>query len=194
MGNPVAEMLIVACESTGTELSKPTLKLWDNELQAYPQVQVVAALRKCCREAKGKLTLADVIARLQDGRPAVEEAWSIIAQSLKNEELTIVWTDEMREAYAVVAPLADDPVAARMAFKEQYQRLVSTARDLHKPVKWSVSLGYDANQRQAAIEAAVLAGRLTYEEGVRVCPQLPAPTRDAMKLIEQVTDAVPTMP
>lgn len=194
MSEPVLEMLTITCESTGTDLSKPTLRLWDRELSSHPEDQVVGALRKCCREVKGRLTLADIFSRLEDGRPSVEEAWSMMVTILDNENASIVWTEEMQMAYPVVAPLRDDPVAARMAFKEKYGALVSEARGRGEQVKWLASLGYDKNMRESVIQEAIQKGRLTLEQGQRICPTIQLPSRESLKLLEEVSHALPTMP
>jgi len=164
-------------------LSEGAVKMMAEELAHYPEPHVLGALRKCCKELKGKLTLADILSRLDDGRPGAEEAWSIVYRVLNDERATVVWTEEMREAYGVVAPLAEDAIAARMAFKERYTELVRQARDRHEPAKWSASLGYDQQQRQDAISEAVRSGRLTYAEGQRICPALPPVGREAVKLL-----------
>lgn len=170
MSEPVLEMLTVACESTGTELSKPTLKLWDSELARYPEGQVLRALRKCCLELRGRLTLADVVARLDDGRPGVEEAWALLSPCMNNEQISVCWTDEMREAYGVAALLADDPVAARMAFKEKYVALVNDARAAKVPRHWSVSFGYDVGGRTAALQLAVARNQVSQSSTTTLLP------------------------
>ena len=105
-------------------------------------------------ELRGKMSLSDILDRLPNGRPGVEEAWALIQQVMRNEQASIVWTDEMREAYGVAAVLADDPVAARMAFKEKYTACVASSRALQRPVSWSVSLGWDQDQRTEAVQDA----------------------------------------
>lgn len=109
---------------------------------------------------------ADVIEQIQaaaadDGRPGPEEAWAIAARSADEAE-TVVWTQEIAEAFGVarVLQIEGDGVGARMAFKETYGRLVESARARRVPVAWSASEGHDPERRQAAIVAAIEAGRL----------------------------------
>ena len=99
----------------------------------------------------------------------------------------------MREAYGVVAPLAEDPIAARMAFKERYAALVSKARDLHEPVKWSASLGYDKTQREAVVQEAINRKRLTQEQGFKLCPSLPPISKETIQFLGD-RNALPAMP
>ena len=193
MSRSVLEAIAVTCELTSTSLSEPAIRVMVDSLSEYPEPQVLGALRKCCKELRSKLTLADILTRMEDGRPGVEEAWAMLSTILGNEQASIVWTEEMREAYGVVAPLADDPIAARMAFKERYAALVSKARDLHEPVKWSASLGYDQTQREAAVREAVERKRLTQDQALKLCPLFPPVSQETMKFLGG-RDDLPAMP
>lgn len=120
---------------------------------------------------------ADLIAKIDlagDGRPGPEEAWAMIPD---DESATVVWTDEMADAYGLCAPLLArrDRVGARMAFKERYERSVALARHSGLGVRWSVSLGHDLEQRKRALMAAVEAGRITAAIAHEAMPALPAP-------------------
>jgi hypothetical protein len=121
------------------------------ELERYDQKYVLEALTRCRRELR-RITLADILDRLPGGHPGPEEAWAIVSQTLTNEYLSIAWTSEMAEAFGVARALGDDQVAARMAFKETYTRLISTARAKNTPVQWRVSLGYDPAGRELAYQ------------------------------------------
>ena len=193
MSKSVLEAIAVTCELTSTNLSEPAIRVMVDTLSEYPEPQVLGAMRKCCKELKSRLTLADILTRLDDDRPGVEEAWAMLSSVLGNEQASLIWTDEMREAYGVVAPLADDPIAARMAFKERYMVLVSDARDRHEPVKWSASLGYDLTLREAVLRDAVERKRLTQEHALKLCPSLPPVSVETMKLLGG-GDGLPAMP
>lgn len=108
-----------------------------------------------------------------DGRPGAEEAFTIALRSV-DERDTVVWTAETARAWDQVRVTYSprNQVAARMAFKEVYERLVADARRAHQPVEWIVAEGHDPAGRRAAIEAAIVAGRL------------PAPETEAPKLLE----------
>lgn len=99
--------------------------------------------------------------RLLDGRPDENEAWAM-ALSSKDERETVVWTEEMAEAFLLCkAPLATgDEIGARMAFKDAYARLVREARAAHRPAVWSVSAGWDQERRQLVLARAAQAGLL----------------------------------
>lgn len=152
----------VTLEITGTEVSKGAAKVMLHDLAAYPEEHVLGALRRCCRELKGKLTLADILQRVDDGRPGPEEAWSMIP---KDEASSVVWSTEMREAYSAAQPLIADGelVPARMAFLEKYRVLVQRARDERKPIEWEFSPGTDKDLRELSLLDAAEKGLLTVE-------------------------------
>lgn len=119
---------------------------------------------------------SDVIGRLtprpeNDGRPGVEEAWALIP---KTERESAVITDEMATAFGAAQELIDagDLIAARMAFKEVYQREVTASRAAGRPVHWFASLGHDVAARESALRKAVDLGRLSHQRAVALLPSL----------------------
>ena len=167
------DALAVTAELTGTELTKPAARVMLADLQAYPSSHVLAALSRCRRELKGRLTLAAILERLDDGRPGANEAWAMIPQ---DESGSVVWTEEMATAFGAAHPLlaAGQIIAARQTFLEVYERECATARAMLRPPKWTPSLGHDAGQRVRALEAAARLGRITQD---RAAALLPAPDR-----------------
>ena len=166
----------VTAELCGRTFSDAAAEVFVNDLSAYPEEAVMRALNRCRKEVRGVLTTADVISRIDDGRPGVEQAWA----SIPSDELqSIVWTTEMAEAYGCCAALiaSGDKVGARMAFKEVYVKLVTQARELGTPVQWLASLGGDLESRKRVLLAAVEEGKLTHELAYEACPQLPPPKR-----------------
>ncbi len=109
---------------------------------------------------------ADLIAQIQgaavgDGRPGAEEAWAIALTS-RDESQTVVWTQEIAEAFAACRPVleASNAISARMSFVEAYTRLVAAARTNGVPAQWSASLGWDLQLRGAVLKKAASAGLL----------------------------------
>jgi hypothetical protein len=175
------EALAVTAELTGTELSESAARAMAADLGAYPVQQVLVALTRCRRELKGRLTIAAVLERLDDGRPGPNEAWAMIPQ---DEAGSVVWTQEMAEAFGVASPLLAEGqvIAARSAFIEYYERAIAHARAEILPPRWFPSLGHDPKQRAAAVEHAVMKGRITAERANQLLPTreqnvvaLPAP-------------------
>lgn len=141
---------------------------YEADLAPYPEPQVLAALDRCRRELRTFPTIADILARMEDGRPGPEEAWAMIP---KDEIGSVIWTDEMRQAYGIVRELlAQDPVAARMAFREAYLRLITEARSSARPTRWSPSFGMDPAGRAMALQLAVHARRITDAEARALLP------------------------
>jgi hypothetical protein len=155
----LTEAIAVTAELTGTVMSEGAARVMANDLARFPEQQILQALTRCRRELKGRLTIADVLTRIDDGRPGPEEAWAMIPQS---EAQSVVWTDEMTEAFGAAYPLirAGEIIPARMAFLERYKTLVRDARDSGVPVRWIASLGHDADGREAVLLEAQKLGRL----------------------------------
>lgn len=166
----VIKALAVTAELMGTEWSEGAARVIAEELKHYPTEHVIVSLSRCRKEIRGRLTLTDILDRLPGGHPGPEEAWSCVSRGMKNEALTVVWTDPMREAYGVASALADDLVAARVAFKETYQRLVAEARAMGGQPAWSVSRGTDKADQELQITEAVKAGKLTGEYAHKLLP------------------------
>jgi len=164
--------IAATAEICGRVFSPTTAKVFADDLAEYPENEVMRALARCRKEVKGALTLADVLARLDDGRPGVEEAWAMIP---KYEEDSVVWTKEMSAAYYAALPLmtTDQNVGARMAFKETYTKLVQEARAYKEPPNWTVSLGTDPNKRDRVVLEAVNKGRIPVEYARNFAPELP---------------------
>lgn len=153
----IIQALAVTAEITGTQFSEAAARVFAQDIARYPEDQVLGALDRCRREVRGRLTVADVVTRLDDGRPAPDEAWAMLPH---DERQSVVWTDEMSRAWGIASAL-EDRIAARMAFLVSYKRMVQDARDCAQPVKWWASLGSDARGRQAALEDAVRLGRIS---------------------------------
>src|SRR3990167_9980819 len=68
--------VVVTGEVCGTDLSNPAAEVMVRELEQYPIDAVVSALKRCRREVTGRLSLATIIARIDDGHPGAEEAWA----------------------------------------------------------------------------------------------------------------------
>lgn len=181
------QAVAVTAELCGRTFSEAAARVFVGDLAAFPEAAVLKALTRCRREVKGVLTVQDVISRVDDGRPGPEEAW---ASMPFDESQTVVWTDEMAQAFGVALPLLEEgeKVAARMAFKESYLRLIGEAREAGKKVNWIASLGHDKNGRNAVLSEAVSLGRLSYEHAADFCPGLPLP--DSIE-IKQLTGAKP---
>jgi hypothetical protein len=176
------QAVAVTAELCGRVFTEPAAKVFVEDLVGYPEHQVLGALRRCRREVRGVLTVQDVVSRLDDGRLGAEEAWAMLP---KCEADSIVWTTEMAEALRICQSLMDDgdAVAARMAFKQAYDRIVASARDAGRAPEWQISLGHDPRGRDQALREAVERGRISLEQAHAVAPQLPPPSPKVAELI-----------
>lgn len=178
------QAIAVTAELTQTQLSPAAAAVMADDLARYPEPQVMGALTRCRRELKRGMSIADVLSRLDDGRPGPEQAWAMIPH---DEAATVVWTDEMREAFGVAFPLlsAGDAIQARMAFLEQYRTLVQTARDAGKAVRWQPSLGHDPYGREVALREAVEKGRLGAEHVATLLPYRDDPPAQVAAVLDR---------
>lgn len=160
------DTLLATAEVCGVVMNPAAGALMVEDLRGFPIQQVMGALRKCRREVKGRLTLADIVNRLDDGRPSPDEAYAMIPAA-DDEDSTAMMTREMMLAMENARHL-DDRVARRLAFRDAYTRLVQEARETGRPVEWTVSLGQDPSGRAEVLADAVQRGRIGREYAARV--------------------------
>lgn len=174
-----------AYEAKGRTLTANTKALFFQALRQYPLDVIGKALTAHLLDPeKGEWPPmpANIVAQInaaagRDGRPTADEAWAISLRGL-DEFDTIVWTEEMQQAFGVARSVLErrDTVGARRAFIEAYTRLVGEARAAGVPVKWMPSLGRDPGRREIELAKAADAGLLPPPE---VAALLPAPVKAA---------------
>ena len=157
------EALAVAAEGCGGDrMSDGAAQVMFARLSVYPEAAALKAIDRCMREVTGRLSLAAIIERIEDGRPSPDEAWATVGT--RDESRTLVCTTEAMEAMEVCRVLLEaDEVAARMAFRDRYKAIVTENRSQGIPAKWYASLGQDREGRAPVLAAAVQQGRLTAE-------------------------------
>lgn len=127
---------------------------------------------------------ADLIAQLEqragdDGRLGPEEAFAL-ALAARDEWASVVWTQEVAEAWGVARHVLPDEVGARMAFKEAYTRIVAAARASRQPHAWVLCQGFDMAGRTLALTMAAEKGR--HVDGVSGLLALPLPSGEVLAL------------
>lgn len=157
----INDQLTILTEAFGEAITEQRQEIYCAGLADLPQSKLQVAFRRARYELRFFPKLAELRElagaspdNANDGRPGVEEAWALCP---KSEEISAVWTEEMADAFEVARKLLNDgdEIAARMAFKEKYSTLLASARFEGKPVRWSVSLGWDKNDRVRALTEAV---------------------------------------
>jgi hypothetical protein len=131
-----------------------------DELKWFPKVAEL-------RELAGALPSS-----ISDGRPGPEEAWARMPKGEHIEDDTVVWCEEERSAYDACRGLLldGDQIAARMAFKERYERELAESRSQGRPVRWTVSAGYDVGHRLTILAVAVETNQISLETALQFVP------------------------
>ena len=164
----IAESIGMTLSYLGQEAKDAVIGMMEKDLARYPERDVLVALDRCRKECRGKLAFADILDRLPNGHPGVEEAWAIELQ-FRNEAETVVRTDEMREASAVSFAIKNE-VQARMAYKEIYESLMAERRRDRQPPAWTVSLGTHKPGIEQALKEAVAKGRISVQAAIKLLP------------------------
>lgn len=167
MNREEKEKLVVALMATaevmGSEIKPNVAVVMVDDLSAYPLTDVLQALTRVRREHTGKLTLKVILEILAPagGWISANEAWAI-ALPAADEAATVVWTQEMAKAWAIAKPILDagDKIGARMAFIPAYERFVDQAKRESRTPHYEISVGWDANLRELAVQNAVTVGLL----------------------------------
>ena len=153
--------------------SETALCGWWRALGDFDWSVVEGALVEHVAQCKFAPTPADIVERLvaRDGRPGPEAAWSLALQA-HDEQATVVWTQEIAEAFGVAKPVLDagDEVGARKAFQEAYRHALAAARREMRPAEWRASLGQDPRRRADALSEAQRLGRLPADAVARLLP------------------------
>jgi len=185
----ISQMLTVVAEVMQNSITPSAILLMTDDLMNFELPVIEKALHRVRRECR-QLIPQEIFSRIDDGRPNVEEAWAMLP---RDESQTVIWTEEMAEAYGVCSALLEegDKVAARMAFKEKYAALLAQAKAEFKPAKWSATLGTDKTAREDALELAVETGKLSAEHARQLLPDLSYRiTPNGRKLLNGVSQAV----
>lgn len=162
-----ARAVSATMEVYAQSVSKEAVAMWWAVLQGYSLDEVKQALTAHLSDPeRGRFAPrpADVIAKIPTGHPEANEAWAMVASAIGDEGATLVITEPMRTAFFAADALADDKIAARMAFLDVYRREIQNAG----PPKWVTTLGHDPYRRDDALEQAVALGRLPrrYADGL----------------------------
>jgi hypothetical protein len=167
------EKIMMTAEILGGSLTSAAAEAMEATLREYDPKLVDAALKRCAKELKGRMSLRDILERIPGQHVGAEEAWAI-AQRANDEGDSVVWTDEIAEAYGQCRDV-DDKVAQRMAFKQAYERIV--AESPSRMPKWWVTHGHDPTRRAAAIRQGVERGLLPASSADEIPHLLQASTR-----------------
>lgn len=188
-----SELLGEMFDTLAPERGRPDAKralTWFKVLAPYPLAAVVAGVEGHMRRPVTGRTLpipSDIVAQIDalvadDGRPGPEEAFTI-AMAGRDEQVTVVWTSEIAEAWGVARHnmATGDEVGARMAFREKYNAIIEAGRRNGTALTWQVAEGFDPVLRVEALRVAAAQGRIPHES-VSAAQALPAPRGPALLL------------
>ena len=184
MSTRIVQALTMAFQFVGQPMLDAALEEMAQDLAGFPESDVVAALKRCRSELK-QIRYTDILDRLPHGHPGPEEAWAMIAAAMRDESRSLIWSDEMREAYGVANHVGDDSVQARMVFKETYGKAVSAARAEQRQPKWSVSRGKDRADLERVLTEGIKLRRITAARAQQLLP-LPDDPQLAALLLAQI--------
>ncbi len=177
----------------GKTFSQRTMTIIFDALEDYPLEAVFQAIKIHAKKGKFAPTPSDIaeIITGHTGQKHIgpDEAWGLALDSF-DENTTVVITKEIAEARGLVIDIyqTGDVTGARMAFRDAYNRIVSTASNPF----WYVSLGPGAErlagnaQQFAAVQKAIALGRLP--AGAADKYYIQAPTTTVAGLIESATE------
>lgn len=167
----ILEQLAGTAELMGQQLSPNAAAMMVNDLSEYNPSLIVEALSALRKDAKARFSIGAIIEKIEsltpNGRPSPEEAWAMVP---KDENTSVVMTNEMLRALGVVQQLIDDGdmVAARMAFKESYSSIVSFNKLHGIKCEWIPSLGFNKEGRIPVLAEALRLGRMSQDHVLRI--------------------------
>lgn len=169
------------CATYGREASKEAMRIAWLALSRYDIDQVTSAYTAHIMRSRFMPTPADIIAAIHDNtpamqRPGADEAWAMMP---RDETDSVVWTDEMAQAWAIASSLVNpltvekpDWVAARMSFKDAYNRAVETARAQGRPAQWTICRGTRTDNLEDVVTDALRLGRIKPDDARPFLAQL----------------------
>jgi hypothetical protein len=161
----------------GKVFSQRTMTIVFDALEDYSLEAVFQAIKIHMKKGKFAPSPADIVEIIagHTGQKHIgsDEAWCLALDSL-NEDLTVIVTAEIVRARGLVMDIykKGDVTGARMAFRDAYNRIISTASS----PSWFVSEGFDEANRADAVQKAVGLGRLPASVASKYLIEAPATT------------------
>jgi hypothetical protein len=150
------------------------LEMWWEALRHFPDGSVKASAIRHLKTSHFKPQLADIVkgceAQIEGQWLGADEAWALMP---KSESDSAMLTDEIAQAMAAASTLIEggDKVAARMAFKDAYNRLVEKAKTEGRGPRFFPSFGSDAAGRVSMMANAVQKGQITLDAATHALPE-----------------------
>lgn len=171
------KMIATISAEYGVTFEPVKIELWAQGLQSFPGHIIERAVYAHIQDPdRGRFAprLAEIIGNCDALSPGAkwigaEEAWS---QMPRGEGESVMLTNEAAEALSVANDLiaTGDKVAARMAFKEAYERLVARAKMEGRRPTYFFSAGRDADGREKVLVDAVRLGLMPPDHALKLLP------------------------
>lgn len=174
---------LVTTEYDLPPFSDERVEMWMQALAHFPAGSVMKSVRSYITTNKFKPQLADIVsgctAQLDGNWPSADEAWALMP---KSEHESAMLTNEMSQAMAAATPLLEmrDKVAARMAFKDAYNRLIERAKLEGRNPVYFPSFGSDPAGAVSMLATAVNAKLIPLERATEVRPEF---AHDLVKML-----------
>ena len=181
----LTDLLLHSADVAGKPKPSPAvMNTWIEDLAEYPIDMITKAFQMHRKSDQAQFSpvpqIGMIVGHLEElkaivaphlVRPSAHTAWSI-AKEAADETLTVVWNNEIAQAWYRIKSITDDRYHAPKAFMEEYERIVRANKLLCRDPVVEITLGSDPDRRQAAIENAVVGGFLSSEQAT---PYLVAP-------------------
>lgn len=168
----LTQAITVTAEIVAIQLSANALDVMVEDLMNYELDDVLNALNRCRKELSGRLTLAEIVKRIDTGWVSADEAFNAIVQGWQDERVSIITTETALEASGEAYELfrIGDKTGARMAFKNAYERLVAEKKSRFEKAKWTISQGLDKEHFIATVNQAVQKGLISKQSALLMLP------------------------
>lgn len=152
----------------------PRREMWWSSLSGYADGILMAAVIRHIKSSSFDPHLNDILkacdAQIDGSWLGADEAWALMP---KSESDSAMLTDEIAQAMAAASSLIEmgDKIAARMAFKDAYGRLVEQAKIAGRKPRYFPSFGSDAMGRVSVLSSAVQRGQIPLEQALGYQPE-----------------------
>ena len=182
-----AEILNCALIIYGQVADPTVMRTWFTLLQPYSLTEMEHAFQVYLTSNKFSPKPSDIIEIIHRKYAGLwkspDEAWAV-ARQLGDQRLSIVTTDVILEALdGLYGLLEDDPIAARMAFKSAYERIMLAGKVSGRVPKVHFSPGFDATQRLEAANEACWIG--VEQQKVSTYLETPLTTHGLQAIVDQ---------
>jgi hypothetical protein len=166
------ETLTQSLEVFDKEAKPATIALWFETLKGYQIQDIMQAFSIHLASSKFAPKPADIIDAIHAKYwKTADEAWSD-ALRLADQNATVNSFDVIWEAMdGLWEMIEDDRIAARMAFKGAYERIMLAGKVSGRIPRPQVSVGFDKDQRREGLEAGYRAGAITADQARQHLPK-----------------------